>query len=514
MNTDLSEAFGSELVLLGAADDDALAAAADRLVRFLDQAPGVPLSDVAYTCAKAFPQNRQAVLAFVTHSTADLRGRLVSAAGRIRGGCARVRDKSGTYYFRRHLLGGETGGRLAFVFPGAASFYPDMLRDLAVRFRECRLPFDELEAALAGRGLFQPSDFIFPPAPYYRHDADVFTAGAYAEAVVSTYSANAAMVRILETLGIRPDGAVGFAGGDLNALIAGGLFGRKFDRRRRCEFLRETYKVVNTAVAHAGLPKCALVAVLAPHPEEAEKALAAFPPETVQRAFTLSPKQWTLAIAPEAVEAVLQALAAAGARGRRLQVDRPFNTPWCRKVLPLVHKLASRWVDEKPQIPVYSCGSAAPLPLKTRKAREAAADQWVMPVRFDETIRRMHADGFRVFLEAGPRGALTGVVGDVLKGEEHAALAADSIHRAGLLQLQHAAGALAALGAPVEATALFAHRRPRLLDFDAPLALEVRAERELPLSREFPRLALFSDALDFGSAMMAAAAPPADSPAT
>lgn len=507
MNTDLSEAFGSELVLLGAADDDALAAAADRLVQFLDQAPGVPLSDVAYTCARAFPQNRQAVLAFVTHSTADLRGRLVSAAGRIRGGCARVRDKSGTYYFRRHLLGGETGGRLAFVFPGAASFYPDMLRDLAVRFRECRLPFDELEAALAGRGLFQPSDFIFPPAPYYRHDADVFTAGAYAEAVVSTYSANAAMVRILETLGIRPDGAVGFAGGDLNALIAGGLFGRKFDRRRRCEFLRETYKVVNTAVAHAGLPKCALVAVLAPHPEEAEKALAAFPPETVQRAFTLSPKQWTLAIAPEAVEAVLQALAAAGARGRRLQVDRPFNTPWCRKVLPLVHKLASRWVDEKPQIPVYSCGSAAPLPLKTRKAREAAADQWVMPVRFDETIRRMHADGFRVFLEAGPRGALTGVVGDVLKGEEHAALAADSIHRAGLLQLQHAAGALAALGAPVEATALFAHRRPRLLDFDAPLALEVRAERELPLSREFPRLALFSDALDFGSAMMASAAP-------
>ena len=55
MNTDLSEAFGSELVLLGAADDEALAAAADRLVRFLDQAPGVPLRDVAYTCAKAFP---------------------------------------------------------------------------------------------------------------------------------------------------------------------------------------------------------------------------------------------------------------------------------------------------------------------------------------------------------------------------------------------------------------------------------------------------------------------------
>ncbi|MGN0846601.1 MAG: 4'-phosphopantetheinyl transferase superfamily protein [Kiritimatiellia bacterium] len=502
MNADLSEAFGSELVLLGAADDAALAALADRLVRFLDQAPGVPLRDVAYTCAKAFPENRAAVLAVVARSVADLRGRLVAVAGRIRGGAARVRDKSGSYYFRRHLLGAGAEGRLAFVFPGAASFYPDMLRDLAVRFRDCRLPFDELEAALAGTGQFQPSAFVFPPAPYYRHDADVFTAGGYAEAVVSTYSANAAMARILDVVGVRPDGAVGFAGGDLNALVAGGLFGRKFDRKRRLEFLRETYKVVNNAVSHAGLPKCVLEAVLAPRPEAAEEILATLPPEKVQRAFLMSPKQWTLAIAPEALEEVQQAFAPAGIRGMRLQVDRPFNTPWCGKILPLIHKLASHWVDERPQIPVYSCGTTEPLPSKTRKAREAAANQWVAPVRFGETIRRMHADGFRVFLEAGPRGVMTGVVDDVLKGEEHLALAADSIHRAGLLQLQHTLGALGALGAPVDITPLFAHRRPRALDFDAPLTLEVRSEREMPLSREFPRMVLFSDALGSGAAMV------------
>lgn len=502
MNADLSEAFGSELVLLGAVDDTALADAADRLVRFLDQAPGVPLRDVAFTCAKIFPANNRAVLALVVKSVADLRGRLVAAANRVRGGAARIRDKSGTYYFRRHLLGEGAEGKLAFVFPGAASFYPDMLRDLAVRFRECRLPFDELEAALAGKGLFQPSAFIFPPAPYYRHDADVFTAGGYAEAVVSTYSANAALARILEVMGIRPDGTVGFAGGDLNALIAGGLLGRKFDRKRRLEFLRETYKVVNNAVSHAGLPKCVLMTVVSSRPEQLEEVLATFPPEKVQRAFSFSAKQLTLAIAPEAVDEVQHALTAVGVRGMRLQVDRPFNTPWCKKILPLFHKLASHWVDEPPQVPVYSCGSVAPLPPKTRKARDEAADQWVVPVRFGETIRRMHEDGFRVFLEVGPRGVMTGVVGDVLRGMEHVALAADSIHRAGLLQLQHTLGALAALGAPLEATALFAHRRPRLLDFDAPLTLEVRAEREMPLSREFPRLTLFSDSLNAGATMV------------
>ena len=507
MNADLSEAFGSELVLLGAADDTALAAAAERLAQFLDQAPGVSLCDVAYTCARGFTAQHAAVLAVVTHSVADLRGRLVSAAGRIRNGSARVRDKGGTYYFRRHLLGGDSGGRLAFVFPGAASFYPDMLRGLAMVFRECRLPFDELEAALAGRGLFQPSDFVFPPAPYYRHDADVFSGGAYAEAVVSTYSANAAAVRLLETLGIHPDGVTGFAGGDLNALIAAGCFGRKFDRARRLDFLRETYKVVNTAVAHAGLPTCALVAMLTAHPEEAERVLATLDPADAQVAFALSPKQWTLAIAPHAMDEVQKVLAATGARGRRLQIDRPFNTSWCRGILPLFGKLAGHWVDEKPQIPLYSCGLAAPLPPKTRKVRDAASDQWVKPVRFGETIRRMRADGFTVFLEAGPRGALTGVIGDVLRGEEHVALAVDSIHRGGILQLQHVVGALAALGAVVDPTALFAHRRPRVLDFASPFTIEMRAEKEMPLAREFPRLMLFSDPTALGAVMTPEATP-------
>ncbi len=504
MNADLSEAFGSELVLLGAADDAALADAADALVRFLDQAPGVPLRDVAYTCARRFPESRTAVLSIVARSAGELRARLISAAGRIRGGTARVRDKSGTYYFRRHLLG-EGIGKLAFVFPGAASFYPDMLRDLSVRFRECRLPFDELEAALAGAGQFQPSAFVFPPASYYRHDADVFTAGAYAETVVSTYTANAAMARILEALGIRPEGATGFAGGDLNALVAGGLFGKKFDRKKRLDFLRDTYKVVNNAVAHQGLPKCVLLAAVSPRPEALSEAIASFGPDKVQPAFVFSPRQSTFAVAPEAVDEVQKALAAAGVRGMRLPVDRPFNTPWCRKVLSLFHKLASRWVDQPGTIPVYSCGSAAPLPPKTRRARDEAADQWVAPVRFGDTIRRMYEDGYRVFLEAGPRGVLTGVVDDVLKGEEHMALAADVIHRAGLQQLEHTVGALAAIGAPVETTALFAHRRPRLIDFDAPFALEVRSETELRLSRDFPRLALVAADASFGGVMASAA---------
>ena len=507
MSAEPGGAVGSELVLLSASDTAGLLASVRRLKHFVEQAPGANLSDVSFTCARDYAANHGASLAMVVSTMAGLRARLVSAEARIAADAVRVRDKSGTYYFRDRMIGEGAPGRLAFVFPGAPSFYPGMVRDLSVRFRECRTPFDELEAALkgAGAGKFVPSAFVFPPAPYYRHDADVFTAGGYAEAMVSTYSANAALYRMLTSLGIHPEGVTGFAGGDLSALAAGGLFG-KFERKDRLAFLRDMYKLVNTAVDHAGLPRCVMVSTVSPHPGQTEEIVASFPPEKVAVALHCSPRHLTLAIAPEAVEEVQQALAAAGVRGMRLAVDRPFNTPWCGKILSQFRKFAGNWVDDRPHIPVYSCGTTEPLPPKARKARDAAAEQWVAPVRLEQTIKRMYADGFRVFLECGPRGATAGEIDDILRGEDHVAVAADSVHRAGLLQLQHVVGQLAALGAAVEPMTLFVHRRCRALDFDAPLTLDIRRETEQRLSREFPRLSLEKAGPSFGGAMVSSAA--------
>ena len=505
MSADLSEAFGSEVVLLSAADDAALVEKAGRLAHFLEQAPAAELSDVAYTCARDFSGNGTSVLAVVTSSVAGLRSRLVSASTRIAAGAERVRDKSGTYYFRTHLIGERGDGKLAFVFPGAASFYPDMLRDLSVRFVDCRSAFDELEAALKGVGPFVPSSFVFPPAPYYRHDADVFTAGGYAEAMVATYSANMALHRLFQALGVKPDGVVGFSGGDLNALAVAGVLG-KFERDKRLKFMREMYKLVNTAVNHAGLPTCVMVSVFSPHPERTEEILSAFAPDKVTVAFRQSPRQLTLALVPDVVDVVQHALAEAGARCMRLPVDRPFNTPWCASNLSAFRKFAGNWVDDKPHLPVYSCGTAALMPGKARKVRDVAAEQWAQTVRFDETIRLMHADGYRVFLEVGPRGVATNAIDEILKGTPYAALASDSVHRAGLLQLQHTFASLAALGAAVMPTALFEHRRCRVLDLDAPLTLDLRTEAELRLSRAFPHLRLMADDPSFGGVMATSAA--------
>ena len=173
----------TELVLVRAETEEALVAELARLVAFLDRVPEVALLDVAYTCARTL--FGPCTLAVIADDVPSLRARLVSAKSRLAGGkLARIRDKSGTYYVREHLLG-EGRGKLAFVYPGVMSFYPDMLRDLAVDYPACRSAFDELEEALKDDPDFTPSSFIFPPAPYYRHDADIFSSGAYAEALVA-----------------------------------------------------------------------------------------------------------------------------------------------------------------------------------------------------------------------------------------------------------------------------------------------------------------------------------------
>ena len=479
----------TELVVISAADDAALQAEISRVIAYLDRVPDVSLADVAYTCSLA---DGPAVLSVVADSVSDLRARLASACGRIAEGQARIRDRSGTYYYRTRLLG-PGGGKLAFVFPGVTSFYPDMLRDLTVARPECREPFDELEEALASEGgEFTPSDFVFPPAPHYRHDADIFGSGAYAQALVATYACCDALSRLLRKSGLAPDGVVGFGGGDLMAMVRSGVPGRKFPRKDRLAVIREIYKIVKDAVEHYGLPKTSVISVLTRHPGEAEPVIETLDPDRARLSVDFSPRQKTLAVDLEYEKEVLDAFAAAGIRTMKLSLDRPFNTSLCAKLSVRVRKFLNVWMRDDPVCDIYSCARAEKLSKKIRRARDESAELWSCPVRFAETIRRMYDDGYRVFLEVGPRGLMTSAVIDTLRGEEHAAIALNSIHRSAVLQARLAYAQLLALGAKIDLSMFFAERGVRKVDFDSAISPTVRRDAEMRLSRSFPRMTLLA----------------------
>ncbi len=486
------------LFLIRAADEPKLVAELKRIVGFIDRVPEVSLTDIAYTCSLS---RGPSTLAVIAGELSELRARLMSAASRIEAAATRrLRDKSGTYYFRDHLLG-DGRGKLAFVYPGVMSFYPDMLRDLAIERGECRDAFDELEEALAGNAEFTPSSFIFPPAPHYRHDADIFGSGAYAEALVSTYTACVALTRLLAEFGLKPDGVVGFAGGDLAAMMLSGAAGAAPTRPNRVKVIGDIYSIVHKAVNHGGLPKVAMITTLTRHPGEIDAVVADFPPDQFMLAVDFSPRQKTFAVAPEFEPRAMAAFAAAGVRAMKLDLDRPFNTPQCESLVPVIRKFVAGWMNHEPVFDVYSCLAAAKLPQRLKAAREDTAGRWARPVRFTDTIRQMYADGYRVFLEVGPRGLMTAAVEDTLKGEEHAAIALNSIHRRGKLQALHALGQLAALGSSVDISPLYRQEGAKPVDFDSAISLEVRKDAELRLSRAFPRLTLLSNDMPMQESM-------------
>ena len=343
------EAHVTELVAIRAEDDAALIAEVARVIGFLDRVPDARLADVAYTCALS---RGPCALSVLADSVSALRVRLSFAQTRLASGSvARIRDKSGTYYFRDRLLG-PGKGRLAFVYPGVMSFYPDMMRDLAIEHPVCRAAFDELEEALAGDPDFTPSSFIFPPAPYYRHDADIFSSGAYAQALVSTDAGCAAFTRLLSLAGLAPDGVVGFAGGDLAAMMKSGAAGPEPSRQDRIRIISDIYRIVYKAVNHGGLPKASIVTAILRHPGDADAVVASFPAEAMALVVDFSPRQKTYAVAPDCEQAVMDAFATAGVRTVKLALDRPFNTPLCAPLVPAVRKFTDAWMKREPSCEV------------------------------------------------------------------------------------------------------------------------------------------------------------------
>ncbi len=116
--------------------------------------------------------------------------------------------------------------------------------------------------------------------------------------------------------------------------------------------------------------------------------------------------------------------------------------------------------------------------------RELAVAQWTQTVAFRETIEAMHADGLRLFVDVGARGNLAGFVEDTLRGKPSFAVAANLPRRAGLTQLNHLVAATFAHGASLKTDYLYARRRPRAIDWNAPEpASRTRRRAEDRLSR-------------------------------
>jgi len=446
--------WDTEVVLLTAADRAALAAAALSVASAAESDPAFSLPALAAELATGFVPVGS-VLAVVAASPADLAVKLRRAAGRVADpSCEQVRDANGVYFSARPL---GLEGSVALLFPGEGAQYLNMLADLCGVFPEVEETFawcDHL-AAEAGTPEASLRGVLHLPA-----DAtDDRKAAAEAElrklgpSIFAVLLADLALTRVLENLRVPVSAVAGHSAGEIAALLAAGAMQTDTALGPR---LSEIMATMQRQEDEAGGPDITLLAVGAGRAAVEEVAAGA----GVGVAMDNCPHQCVAVGPTAAVTRVEDVLTARGIICERLPFRRPYHTPLFEPWMGPFRDLFAGVPFAAPHTPVYSCSTGGRFPDEPDAARELFVNHWVSPVEFTRLVRRMHADGVRVFVEAGPRGNLSAFAEDILRGERFAAIPANLPRKSGPTQINHLVAQLAAHHVPVNAAHLHSAQTP------------------------------------------------------
>lgn len=283
-------------------------------------------------------------------------------------------------------------GKLAFMFPGQASQYPGMGKDIAEKFPAAAAVFAEADRALG----FSLSSICF------EGNEEALKKTANTQPGILTVSV--AAYRVLEEKGVRPDYVAGHSLGEFSALVAAGSL--KFADavrlvRRRGEYMQEAVREGEGAMA----------AILGISPGQvAELCRKSAEQEIVAPANLNSPEQTVISGHAAAVKRAVELASQAGAkRAVILPVSAPFHSELMR---PAALRLAT-------DLHSTALGPLA-IPLVTNvdaeiitsgdEARDALIRQVTLPVLWEESVRVLLEEGVTSFVEVGPGRVLSGLL--------------------------------------------------------------------------------------------------------
>ncbi|HET9994574.1 MAG TPA: ACP S-malonyltransferase [Candidatus Acidoferrum sp.] len=283
-------------------------------------------------------------------------------------------------------------GKVAFVFPGQASQYPGMGKDLAGKYPAAKSVFDEADKALG----FSISKICFEGT-----EEDLKLTANTQPAILTV---SVAIFRVLAEKGITPDFVAGHSLGEYSALVAAGAL--KFSDAVQLVRKRGTY--MQEAVP-PGVGAMAAIMGLSPA-VVADACKRAADGEICAAANLNSPEQTVISGHAGAVKRAVEIASQLGAkRAVVLAVSAPFHSAL---MLPAQQKLEKDLRNiqlSNLQVPLVTNVDADTIETGD-EAREALIRQVTAPVRWEESIRLLTDEGVNTFVEVGPGKVLTGLL--------------------------------------------------------------------------------------------------------
>src|SRR6202047_4812745 len=260
-------------------------------------------------------------------------------------------------------------GKIAFIFPGQASQYPGMGKELAENFPEARAVFDEADKALG----FSISQMCFAGSE------DELKQTANTQPAILTCSV--AVYRVLADKGITPDFVAGHSLGEYSALVAAGAL--KFADavrlvRKRGEYMQEAVPAGQGAMAAImGLSPAVVM----------DACKRAAEGEVCSPANLNSPEQTVISGNAGAVKRAVEIASQSGAkRAVILAVSAPFHSALMMPAQERLEKDLRQTQFSDLQVPLVTNVDADTTKIG-EEAREALVRQVSMPVRWEESVR-------------------------------------------------------------------------------------------------------------------------------
>lgn len=288
-------------------------------------------------------------------------------------------------------------GKLAFLFAGQGSQAPGMGKELAENFECADKVFDEASEALG----FDIKDMM------WNGDQETLMITENTQPTIVTMST--AALRVMQEKGIRPDVVAGLSLGEYTAHIASG----SLDFADAVRLVKKRGKYMQEEVP---VGKGAMAAIIALSADEVRECCKEASEAGVCTGANFNcPGQIVVSGEVAAVEKCCEIAKAKGAkRALMLPVSAPFH---CSLLTGAGEKLAKELENvevKEMQIPVITNVTADYVKNK-EEIKPLLIEQVSNSVLWEDTIRRMLADGVDTFVEIGPGKTLSGFVKKISK---------------------------------------------------------------------------------------------------
>ncbi|MEH2162866.1 MAG: type I polyketide synthase [Nostoc sp.] len=368
-----------QLLTLSAKSEDALLELTQSYQKFLNNHPEILLADICFT-ANTKRSHFNYRLAVVAESSVQLQKELNAFT-----------TSEETVTVVSGQVKSKKPPKVAFLFTGQGSQYIGMARQLYETAPVFRQTLDLCEV-ISRNYLDKSLIKILYPEPTETSPLDQT---AYTQPAL--FAIEYALFKLWKSWGVVPTAVMGHSLGEYVAACVAGVFS-----------LEDGLKLIaaRSRLMQTLPPGGEMAVVFA----EADTIRAITKIEYTKVAFAAinSPQNTVISGEQHAIESICTALEAEGIKTKKLQVSHAFHSPLMEPILTEFHQVATSITYNTPQFDLISNLTGERL-----TQADITPEYWGKHLRycvqFADSLKTLHADGYEIFVEIGPKPTLLGM---------------------------------------------------------------------------------------------------------